>query len=240
MSRELLGETFDIHGGGIDLQFPHHENEIAQSCCANHSGQFANIWMHNEMLQVEGKKMSKSLGNFFTVRDLLDQGYPGEVIRFVYLGTHYARPMDWTHEKAIQAEGTLRKWRALTKGAQPGQVAYAVVAALAGDLNTAGALAELHRLAGEGDAAGLLASAQLLGLLLPELGGWDEAGVDLAPWVNRLAGLRAEAVETKNFAPVDALKSALTAAGLEVRMSKAGVELLPGPGFDVGKLPVLE
>ncbi|PTX48653.1 cysteinyl-tRNA synthetase [Gemmobacter caeni] len=240
MSKALLGETFDIHGGGIDLQFPHHENEIAQSCCANHSGQFANIWMHNEMLQVEGKKMSKSLGNFFTVRDLLDQGYPGEVIRFVYLGTHYARPMDWTHEKATQAEGTLRKWRALTKGAQPGQVADAVVAALAGDLNTAGALAELHRLAGEGDAAGLLASAQLLGLLLPELGGWDEAGVDLAPWVNRLAGLRAEAMETKNFAPVDALKTALMAAGLEVRMSKAGVELLPGPGFDVGKLPVLE
>ncbi|GHC08310.1 cysteine--tRNA ligase [Gemmobacter nanjingensis] len=240
MSRELLGETFDIHGGGIDLQFPHHENEIAQSCCANHSGQFANIWMHNEMLQVEGKKMSKSLGNFFTVRDLLDQGYPGEVIRFVYLGTHYARPMDWTHEKAMQAEGTLRKWRGLTKGVQPGQVADAVVAALAGDLNTAGALAELHRLAGDGDAAGLLASAQLLGLLLPELGGWDEAGVDLAPWVNRLAGLRAEAMETKDFAPVDALKLALMTAGLEVRMSKAGVELLPGPGFDAAKLPVLE
>jgi cysteinyl-tRNA synthetase len=100
MSRALLGESFDIHGGGIDLQFPHHENEIAQSCCAHPEGGFARIWMHNEMLQVEGKKMSKSLGNFFTVRDLLDEGVPGEVIRFVMLSTHYSKPMDWTEKKA--------------------------------------------------------------------------------------------------------------------------------------------
>ncbi|RID91298.1 cysteine--tRNA ligase [Gemmobacter lutimaris] len=263
MSKALLGETFDIHGGGIDLQFPHHENEIAQSCCANHSGQFANIWMHNEMLQVEGKKMSKSLGNFFTVRDLLDQGYPGEVIRFVYLQTHYAKPMDWTHDKAMQADATLRKWRALVAGVEAGKAHDHIVNALADNLNTSLATYWLHHMAAEiqdkqtdldRGVSGLsydseyvaelrrtfLASAQLLGLLLPELGGWDEAGVDLAPWVNRLAGLRAEAMETKDFAPVDALKSALTTAGLEVRMSKAGVELLPGPGFDVGKLPVLE
>ncbi|MDE3029482.1 MAG: cysteine--tRNA ligase, partial [Paracoccaceae bacterium] len=92
MSYELLGASFDIHGGGIDLQFPHHENEIAQSCCAHPTADFARVWMHNEMLQVEGKKMSKSLGNFFTVRDLLDQGHPGEVIRFVMLSTHYSKP----------------------------------------------------------------------------------------------------------------------------------------------------
>ena len=239
MSRELLGETFDIHGGGIDLQFPHHENEIAQSCCANPSGQFANIWLHNEMLQVEGKKMSKSLGNFFTVRDLLDQGYPGEVIRFVYLQTHYAKPMDWTADKAAQAEATLRKWRALTADAKPGTVADAVLAALSQDINTAGALAELHRLAAAGDAAGLLASARLLGLLLPELGGWDQASVDLAPFATALAEARTKAMESKDFSGVDALKTALTAAGAEVRMSKAGVEVLPGAGFDASKLPVL-
>ncbi len=239
MSRELRGDAFDIHGGGIDLQFPHHENEIAQSCCANPSGQFAKIWMHNEMLQVEGKKMSKSLGNFFTVRDLLDQGFPGEVIRFVYLGTHYSKPMDWTAEKAAQAEATLRKWRALTRDVQPGQVADAVVAALAGDVNTAGALAELHKLANAGDAAGLLASAQLLGLLLPEMGAWAEVTVDLSTHADRLAALRAEAMASKDFAAVDAMKSALMAAGVEVRMSKAGVELLPGAGFDAAKLPVL-
>ncbi|WP_295314142.1 cysteine--tRNA ligase, partial [Roseobacter sp.] len=99
MAKELLGETFDIHGGGNDLMFPHHENEIAQSCCANETDCMANVWMHNEMLQVEGKKMSKSLGNFFTVRDLLEQGVPGEVIRFVMLSTHYRKPMDWTEKK---------------------------------------------------------------------------------------------------------------------------------------------
>ena len=239
MSHELLGESFDIHGGGIDLQFPHHENEIAQSCCAHPQGGFARYWMHNEMLQVEGKKMSKSLGNFFTVRDLLDQGYPGEVIRFVYLGTHYTKPMDWTHDKAMQAEATLRKWRGLTAGAEAGVAAPEVVAALSDDLNTAGAIAELHGLASRGDAAGLLGSAQMLGLLLPGMGAWAELSFDLAPWVNHLTGLRAEAMESKSFALVDAMKAALTAAGVEVRMSKAGVELLPGPGFDADKLPVL-
>ena len=112
MAQDLLGTEFDIHGGGTDLLFPHHENECAQSCALGHG--FARIWMHNEMLQVEGKKMSKSLGNFFTVRDLLDQGVPGEVIRMVFLMTHYRKPMDWTAERVREAEATLRKWRALT------------------------------------------------------------------------------------------------------------------------------
>jgi cysteinyl-tRNA synthetase len=113
MAEELLGPSFDIHGGGLDLQFPHHENEIAQSCCAHPDAGFARVWMHNEMVQVHGKKMSKSLGNFFTVRDLLDQGWPGEVIRLVMLQTHYRKPMDWTEEKAKEARGELRRWRRL-------------------------------------------------------------------------------------------------------------------------------
>ena len=236
MSLALLGASFDIHGGGIDLQFPHHENEVAQSCCAHPEAEFARVWMHNEMLQVEGKKMSKSLGNFFTVRDLLEQGVPGEVIRLVFLGTHYGRPMDWTAEKAGQAEATLRKWRGMVKGVAPSVPSDAVVAALADDLNTAGAIAELHGLAAGGDAAGLKASAGLMGLLEDHMGGWAEAGVDLAPFAARLAALRAAAMETKDFAPVDAMKAALLAAGVEVRMSKAGVEVLPGPGFDAAKL----
>ncbi|MEM6341676.1 MAG: cysteine--tRNA ligase, partial [Pseudomonadota bacterium] len=115
MAYDLLGPQFDIHGGGNDLAFPHHENEIAQSKCAGHG--FANVWMHNEMLQVEGKKMSKSLGNFFTVRDLLDQGVPGEVIRFVMLSTHYRKPMDWTEKKREEAEATLRKWYGIAEEA---------------------------------------------------------------------------------------------------------------------------
>ena len=236
MSLALLGASFDIHGGGIDLQFPHHENEVAQSCCAHPEADFARVWMHNEMLQVEGKKMSKSLGNFFTVRDLLDQGYAGEVIRMVYLGTHYGRPMDWTAEKAAQAEATLRKWRGMVAGVAPAAPNAAVLAALADDLNTAGAIAELHALAGAGDAAGLKGSAALLGLLEDGMGGWAEAGVDLSPYAARLAALREAAMASKDFGPVDAMKAALLAAGAEVRMSKAGVEVLPGPGFEAAKL----
>ena len=108
MAKALLGDTFDIHGGGLDLQFPHHEDEIAQSCCANDTSEMAKVWMHNEMLQVEGKKMSKSLGNFFTVRDLLAAGRSGGSDRFVFLSTHYRKPMDWTEKK--RARGARRLW----------------------------------------------------------------------------------------------------------------------------------
>ncbi|MBE9635327.1 cysteine--tRNA ligase [Salipiger mangrovisoli] len=246
MSFELLGESFDIHGGGNDLMFPHHENEIAQSCCAHPHGDFAKVWLHNEMLQVEGKKMSKSLGNFFTVRDLLDghdgqPAVPGEVIRFVMLSTHYRKPMDWTAEKAAQAEATLRGWRSVTEGAVPGAADGELVALLSDDLNTSGALTRLHKLAkdaaGDAGAAGaLLASAQLLGLLTDELGDWVSAGPDLSGLADHLAGVRANAMETKDFSEVDRLKTALIEAGVEVRMSKAGVELLPGAGFDAAKL----
>ncbi|MBB5515572.1 cysteinyl-tRNA synthetase [Rubricella aquisinus] len=236
MAADLFGPSFDIHGGGIDLQFPHHENEIAQSCCAHPGEGFATIWMHNEMLQVEGKKMSKSLGNFFTVRDLLDKGVPGEVIRFVLLSTHYRSPMDWTEKKANEAANCLRKWREITAGAKPGEVAQPVLDALSDDLNTAGAIAELHKLAGAGDGAGLLASARLMGLLSEDMGGWLDAGIDLTAYADRLAAARAAAMESKDFSEVDRLKRAYLDAGLEVRMSKAGVDLVPGPGFDAGKL----
>lgn len=242
MSAALLGPSFDIHAGGMDLQFPHHENEIAQSCCAHPQDDFARYWLHNEMLQVEGRKMSKSLGNFFTVRDLLDQGVPGEVIRLVMLMTHYRKPMDWTADKAREAEATLRRWHALTAGAAPGAVDAEVLAAVADDLNTAGALARLHQMARDpGTAPGaFLASARLLGLLLPGLGDWATAGTDLAPWAARLTDLRAAAKASKDFGAVDALKTALLAAGVEVRMSAAGVELVAGAGFDAARLPALD
>ncbi len=239
MAQDLLGASFDIHGGGNDLMFPHHENEIAQSCCANPDGDFAKYWLHNEMLQVEGKKMSKSLGNFFTVRDLLEGGVPGEVIRFVFLQTHYRKPMDWTAKKASDAEATLRKWRALTAGIEPAALAAAAVQdAIGDDLNTAGALAELHKLANAGDAATLLASARLLGLLAAEMDDWADItqGSDLSAYADQLFAARQAAMESKDFSEVDRLKSALIDAGLEVRMSKTGVELVPGAGFDAAKL----
>ncbi|MFC2969070.1 cysteine--tRNA ligase [Acidimangrovimonas pyrenivorans] len=224
MSYELLGATFDIHGGGIDLQFPHHENEVAQSCCAHPEGGFARFWLHNEMLQVEGKKMSKSLGNFFTVHDLLtghdgQPPLPGEVVRFVYLGTHYSKPMDWTAEKARQAEATLRKWRGLVAGIDPApNPAPEVVAALADDLNTAGAIAALHQLAGKGDAAGLKASAALLGLLEDRMGDWAEPRADADPVqiaighvLDRWFGYRRE----RDFARADALRNDAAEVGVE-------------------------
>ena len=259
MSYELLGESFDIHGGGIDLQFPHHENEIVQSCCAHPEGGFAQIWMHNEMLQVEGKKMSKSLGNFFTVRDLLDQGVPGEVIRMVFMGTHYAKPMDWTAEKAAQAKTTLDYLYAAVGNTELDLRFTAnpkIVAALANDLNTSLALTELLEQAktilpaGHPNATGghqvaaveLKRSAWLLGLLGMTQDEWiaeTTPDYDLSAHAARLADLRVAAMASKDFSAVDAMKAALTEAGVEVRMSKAGVELLPGPGFDAAKLEAL-
>lgn len=242
MARELLGDSFDIHGGGNDLMFPHHENEIAQSCCANPGSDFARIWMHNEMLLVEGKKMSKSLGNFFTVRELLDQGVPGEVIRFVFLSTHYRGPMDWTAEKAEQARATLGRWHDLTAAAQAGDVPQPVLDRLANDLDTPGALTEMHRLYKDGDAAGLKAALALLGqgTLAADAGVDEGARRMLDTLATRLAKARDAAMQSKDFSQVDHLKTALLAAGVEVRMSKQGVDLVPGPGFDPAQLEGLE
>ena len=242
MALDLLGGEFDIHGGGNDLTFPHHENEIAQSTCAGHG--FANVWMHNEMLQVEGKKMSKSLGNFFTVRDLLDQGVPGEVIRFVMLSTHYRKPMDWTEAKRADAERTLRNWRALAKDIDAvGATDLDVVAALSDDLNTHQALQVLHRLARANDGAGLKASAQLMGLLDNDMGDWvgmttarhgDHYSIEMVE--NWLRSARSTAMLTKNFTEVDRLKFEAKHAGLEVRMTKDTVELIPTATFDPDRL----
>ncbi|NOX39163.1 MAG: cysteine--tRNA ligase [Alphaproteobacteria bacterium] len=163
MTRALFGEQFDIHGGGLDLAFPHHENEKAQSCCTAGEDSFAQVWMHNEMLQVEGKKMSKSLGNFFSVRELLDKGISGEVIRFVYLSTHYRKPMDWTEKKAREAEATLRKWCTVEGKNIDVKPDAEVVAALMDDLNTSAAIHRLEELYKADDRDLLLSSAKLLG-----------------------------------------------------------------------------
>ncbi len=239
MAYELLGDRFDIHGGGNDLQFPHHENEIAQSKCAGHG--FANVWMHNEMLQVEGKKMSKSLGNFFTVRDLLDQGVPGEVIRFVMLSTHYRKPMDWTEKKRAEAEATLRKWRSLTANVPLNPADEQATSALADDLNVSEVIMRMHSLAALGHVSALRATGQMIGLLTDEIGGWDVSpDANLGAFEAAMTDARAIAMEKNDFSKVDALKSALVAAGVEVRMSKSGVELVAGPDFDPSKLEALD
>jgi len=248
--------VFDIHGGGLDLQFPHHEDEIAQSCCANGTDEMARYWLHNEMLQVEGKKMSKSLGNFFTVRDLLDQGVPGEVIRFVMLSTHYRKPMDWTEKKRDEAEKTLRKWLDLTRGLQPSDpTTFApdqkLLDAVADDLNTHLALTYLNALTAQPQK--LLDHARWLGFLGDKARQDDEkarsayttsmgsgASDALASLANRLDELRQTAMQSKDFSQVDAFKTALLAAGVEVRMSKTGVDLQPTSNFDPDKLDALK
>jgi cysteinyl-tRNA synthetase len=171
MSWKHLGETFDIHGGGIDLVFPHHENEIAQSRCAFHTGVMANVWMHNGFLQVEGEKMSKSLGNFVTINELLHtekfggRKWPGDALRLALLRTHYRQPIDFTAKALEEAEATLDDWaRFYTPHGETSQPSETFVQALCDDLNTTEAIAELHRLRAEGDAPAFKASLDLIGL----------------------------------------------------------------------------
>ncbi|MCO4824840.1 MAG: cysteine--tRNA ligase [Amylibacter sp.] len=244
MAEKLFGKRFDIHGGGLDLAFPHHENEKAQSCVCGSEDDFAQVWMHNEMLQVEGKKMSKSLGNFFSVQELLGKGHAGEVIRFVYLSTHYRKPMDWTDRKRADSERTLRQWRAQVSGVDAANTPDAeFLLVLGDDLNTHGAIQVLHKLSRAGDAALLKRSAQVLGLLTDELDGWitqsgaqsgDQERIEqVEDW---LRAARNSAMLSGNFESVDRLKSAARNAGLEVRMTKETVELIPDAGFDAEKL----
>jgi len=264
MALDLLGGDFDIHGGGNDLQFPHHENEIAQSTCAGHG--FANVWMHNEMLQVEGKKMSKSLGNFFTVRDLLDQGVPGEVIRFVMLSTHYRKPMDWTEKKRVEAEKTLRGWFDHLKSAHfdfsNGSASWKLYLTdetymadaevrgyLQDDLNTAGAISRIHQLSKSndfGDLNGMLGSLILLGLLdektsidllsLSGVGWFGNHEVEHEKLVTRLLFKRQEARKLKDFAKSDLIRDALTEADIIVEDGPDGPHWSAGPNFDPSKL----
>jgi cysteinyl-tRNA synthetase len=231
MSWKHLGETFDIHGGGIDLVFPHHENEIAQSRCAFHTPVMANFWMHNGFLQVEGEKMSKSLGNFVTVHELL-KDWPGEVVRFTMLQTHYRQPMNWTLAGLREAEKNLEHWYGLTGDATPGYLCADTIDALLDDLNTPKAFAALHELRGEATkgakpaAASLKASAQLIGLLQLSQAQWtafrpESAAVDETRVVS-LIEARDTARRTKNFKEADRIRDELAAMGVVLKDSKDG------------------
>lgn len=276
MTKALFGDKFDIHGGGLDLTFPHHENEKAQSCCEAGEDSFARYWMHNEMLQVEGKKMSKSLGNFFTVRDLLEQGglnssgISGVVIRFVFLETHYRKPMDWRQGRADAAHRRLDIWASelensadLLESFKNDRVGFSqanapenVLEAIADDLNTSLALTRLvevgKKIEGVKRAELTIDQVQIVHRKL--LAGCYLLGIDIVKFIKEvnlkssklndleieLSSARDTAMQTKDFSEVDRLKSALIDAGVEVRMSKAGVELLAGPNFDPSKLEALK
>ncbi|QSY95714.1 cysteine--tRNA ligase [Rhizobium bangladeshense] len=220
MSRRYLGDVFDIHGGGLDLIFPHHENEIAQSRCAHGTSVMANVWMHNGFVQVEGRKMSKSEGNFVTIHELLHtetfggRKWPGEVLRLAMLMTHYREPIDFSIKRLEEAERLLAKWPPTEAGdAVPDD---SVLTALADDLNTVAAVQALHALAQSGNDAVFAASAALLGVL-PKKIEIDEA---FAAAVDALVAMRLEMLKAKNFTEADKMRDELTAKGIQLKDGK--------------------
>ncbi|MBS0533393.1 MAG: cysteine--tRNA ligase [Proteobacteria bacterium] len=231
MSWKHLGETFDIHGGGIDLVFPHHENEIAQSRCAFHTPVMANTWMHNGFLQVEGEKMSKSLGNFITIRDVL-KDWPGEVARFNMLKTHYRQPIDWTVKGLEEAWKTLDDWYWIANDAPGQKLSAPVLEALCDDLNTHQVITALHGLrnriqAGEENLRGEFAGTlRALGFLRESAKDWASrrqvaSGVDAAK-VESLIAARKAARAAKDFKESDRIRDELAAMGVVLKDSKDG------------------
>jgi cysteinyl-tRNA synthetase len=237
MSKALLGERFDIHGGGIDLVFPHHENEVAQSCAANRTPMLATLWMHNGFLQVEGQKMSKSLGNFITIHDLLatrtfgHTPWHGRVIRFAMLMTHYRQPMDWTVDRLVQARTTLQEWSGwLSKAPAAPEPHPDLIASLLDDLNLPAALAVMHGLARHAqsnahDVAALRSATDLLGLY------GDEPADELDPGAERkhhedeqkvksLMEARNAARKARNWAEADRIRDELAAMGIRLKDTK--------------------
>jgi cysteinyl-tRNA synthetase len=237
MARQHLGEVFDIHGGGIDLVFPHHENELAQSRCAHGTAAMANVWMHNGFLQVEGEKMSKSLGNFVTINELLatqafgGQSWPGRVLRFAMLGTQYRQPIDWTVDRLVQARASLVEFAQILQGVAVADAPHEdVLAALSDDLNTPSAISILHGLAksakrGNAEtAAQLKASLAFLGLYDNEQPADFEAGlpkvaVDAAK-VEALIAARLAARNAKDFKESDRLRDELAGLGVTLKDGK--------------------
>jgi cysteinyl-tRNA synthetase len=230
MAWRYLGETFDIHGGGHDLLFPHHENEMAQSLCAFPGSTFARVWMHNGMLRINGEKMSKSLGNFFTVRDVLDRA-PGEAVRLLLLRTHYRAELDFTDAGLAEARGELDRFYRALEHSKPTAASYpsAVLTALCDDLNTPLAISALHALADAalaGDAtagAELLGGGALLGLLqqAPEIwfrGDADRSAIEAAI-AERLAARKA-----RDFARADAIRQDLAAQGILLEDGTGGTK----------------
>jgi cysteinyl-tRNA synthetase len=235
MIREHLGPTIDIHGGGRDLIFPHHENELAQSCCA-FGDEFVRVWMHNAFLDMDGEKMSKSLGNVRSIRDLL-KSYRGEVLRFALLSAHYRSPLNFSEELLQQAEHTLSNFYNTLRSVQDIELDVEVAleeeafyAALCDDLNTPLAISDMHAIArdlNKADAqarpqlkARLLAAGNLLGVLAQDPLDWlqgdagsDEEGLDAAA-IEALIAERTEAKNSKNFARADAIREELGAAGV--------------------------
>jgi cysteinyl-tRNA synthetase len=237
MAWQHLGETFDIHGGGIDLVFPHHENEIAQSRCSFNTPVMANYWMHNGFLQVEGEKMAKSAGNFFAIRELL-ANWHGQILRLNMLRTHYRQPIDWTESGLEQSWATLEDWWSFASPVYPPAPSQTVLAALSDDLNSPKAIAELHVIrnristAGEGPHAVELAqNLAFLGFDRASFLAWEEkktaealktsSGLDETA-IKKLIDARNAARKAKNFKEADRIRDELKAKGVELEDKKDG------------------
>ena len=211
MGEAYLGETFDIHGGGIDLIFPHHENEIAQSECAHGDKPLARIWMHNGFLNVEGEKMSKSLGNFVTIHELL-RDWPGDVLRLNMLRTHYRQPMDWTLKGMKESWSALERWYATAQREPSARAGAPFLAALEDDLNTPQAIAELHRATPSELGGGL----SLLGFEPDPKRIAAKAAIPEAE-ISAAIAQRNEARKAKNFAESDRIRDMLSAKGIVLK-----------------------
>ncbi len=217
MIRSVLGDTIDIHGGGLDLIFPHHENELAQSACAN-DAPLARVWMHNGFLSVGGDKMSKSAGKIATVGGLLKAGWSGAELRLALLSAHYRQPLEWSDTLLEQSKATLTRWRRVldTGGREPiGSIDPAMLAALTDDLNTPLAMAALSALANISDAATLRCSLALLGFDPSPLQAVDP---DIAAWVEARQAARAR----RDFAAADRIRDELAAKGVVIEDNASG------------------
>ncbi len=235
MSLKWFGESFDIHGGGIDLAFPHHENEAAQSLCAHPNSEFAKMWMHNGLLLVEGKKMAKSLGNFVTVKDLIDRGVDGGTIRLTLLSTHYRQPLDWTERKLAEMGALLRRWRRLSEGVTAtGPPHSSVVEALADDLNTPKAISALHAIAKEEDKMAFKASVEFLGLSLSSKPIANRE--DVKKIIETMLFARVQARQRREFDEADAIREKLRVAGVEIKDHSNGSEWRLADDFNFNTL----
>lgn len=221
MSEAYLGEEFDIHGGGIDLVFPHHENEVAQSRCCFDTKAMARYWMHNGHLQVEGETMSKSRGNFLTINDQL-RDWPGEVLRLTMLKTQYRQPFDWTVKGLAESQKNLEKWYDRVKGANAGNVDDDVIAALSDDLNTPLAFSKIHQI---DDSEVLAGSLSLLGFSLDinSLKKNSDVSNEVdSKLVEALILKRLEARADKNWAEADRLRDQIVSMGVVIQDSPEG------------------